>query len=305
MPEVIDVNAESSINDILAKSPDAVSEKEATPSEPSPETEQSESAEETSAEDVKTDTETQEDDVTVKDDGKPIPYQRFKEVNDKYKQIKTELEELREAQSQFDSLLQDPEVLRTIRKKQGYTEEAINAELGVNKVQEGEIDLSTTEGWKKLIQNEIQQALNPVKQTLTEAQRKEQERELFTRLDNEKVEAEKVCKESYGIEYGDEKDAKDPSTGAGKIFLYIEKHPEKAKLASQGFLSKADLLRLAIAEEGVKLGEKKGEKKEKERQTKLKAVAMEGESQAQADDFPDPSWSTQRIVEWRQKHPNA
>lgn len=307
MPEVADVTAESSINDILSNSPDAQSDKEATPSTPSVETEPQESAEGTPAEGVKTETETPESEMV--EDGKPIPYQRFKQVNEEKKQLKTELEELRQTQSQFEALLEKPEVLKAIRKAQGFTDEAIESELketgAVPEPKSGEFDFSQEKGWKDFIKNEIQQALYPVQKTLTETQKLEQTRQMNARFETEKVEASKVCKDVYGIEYGDEKDAKDPSTGAGKILLYIEKHPEKAKMAGLGYLSKTDLLRLAISEEGVKLGEKKGETKEKERQAKIKASAMEGEAETQTADYPQADWSSQRIVEWKSKHPNA
>ena len=302
-----DVTAESSINDILGKSPDAQAEKEATPSEPSPETEPQEGAEETPAEGEKPETEAPEGEAV--EDGKPIPYQRFKQVNEERKQFKTELDELREAQGKFDALLQDPEVLKVIRKKQGFTDEAIESELKESGItpepKPGQFDLSTEKGWRDLIRNEIQQALFPVQKTLTETQRMEQTRQMNARFETEKVEASKICKEVYGIEYGDEKNPTDSTTGAGKIFAYIEKHPEKSKMAGMGYLSKTDLLRLAIAEEGVKLGEKKGEAKVKERQAKLKAAAMEGEVGTQTEDYPQPDWPSHKIIEWKEKHPNA
>ena len=316
--ETKDVTAESSVDDILKQSPDAQAEEGATPPEPSTENEQVEGAEETSSEDVKPETETPEADVDdTKDikEGQPVPYARFKQINEERKEVKTELKELQEAQGQFDALLQDPDVLRVIRRKQGLNDDAINAELkemGIEVKTEPteppKFDLTTTEGWEKkfdfMLNQAIDKRMKPVEQTLTQTQRQEQERVLGQRLEKEKTEAEKVCKE-YGFEYGDEKNAKDPTTGAGKIWLYLDKHPEKVKMAGLGYLTKTDLLRLAVADEGVKLGEKKGQQKEKERQAKLKATAMEGEAEGQTEDYPNADWPTSKIVEWRKKHPNA
>ena len=322
MPEqTTDVTANSDVNEILKQSPDALAEKEAKPEDSSPEEEQAESAEEASSEDVKPETEAKEADG-AEEDGKPIPYPRFKEVNDEKNTLKTELDELKDAQSKFDAILEDPEVLRAIRKKQGLTDEAIDKELGVAPKTEakpdrmaeikaliGDADLSTTDGWLSALATVAEHFSNksvaPIQKTLTESQKQEQVRTTNTRLEKEATEAAEVCKETFGIEYGDEKDAKDPNTGAGKILVYLNKYPEKVQLATEGRLSKTDLLRLAMSEEGVKILEKKGETKEKKRQTTLKKAAMEGEAETQGEDYPQADWPTEKIIAWKEKHPNA
>ena len=59
---------------------------------------------------------------TVDAEGQPIPYSRFKEVNDKSKRYESELEDIR-------GQLQDPDVLRVLMQKRGYTDAKINETL--------------------------------------------------------------------------------------------------------------------------------------------------------------------------------
>jgi len=252
-------------------------------------------------------------------EGQAIPYDRFKKVNEERKALKariSEFEKGQESDSELDAILKDPEVAALILKKQGFTDEAIAAkfqEAGIEAKKQGDgkeptFDITTVEGWDKKIEHTVNKILDkrmgPVEKTLNEGQQKEQMRVFNSRMETEATEAAKLCKETYGIEYGDEKDAKDPTTGSGKILNYLQKHPEKVGAAAQGVLSKSDLLRLALADEGVKLGEKKGEKAVKERIEKVKGAAMEGDTEIVSDKVPNKDSSVDDILAYKQKHPN-
>ena|SRR3990167_1210152 len=249
-------------------------------------------------------------------EGQAIPYERFKKVNDERKQLRQRVKDFEDGQGEdeeLDAILKDPEVAALILKKQGFSDEAIAKkfqEAGIEVKKDGKeptFDLTTVEGWKKQNEFMIEQALNkrlgPVEKTLSDVQTKEQMKVFQSRMETEATEAVKLSKEVYGIEYGNE-DGKDPTTGAGKILNYLQKHPEKLGAASQGILSKSDLLRLAIAEEGVKLGEKKGEAKEKERHEKLKGAAMEGAETIVSDKPPTKDSTTDEILAYKNKYPN-
>lgn len=316
MPEQVDVTAETSTSDILSNSPDAIAEREASPAESSPETEQPETVADTPAEGEKpVESEAAEGDAEVKP-GQAIPYDRFKQVNEKLKLTAKELEEVRQSAEQFDTVLKDPDVFKLIRKKQGYTDEAISAELKELGVEAAEAqkekpqyDLSTTEGWDKKIDDMIEQRLNtrlqPIQQTLTLKEQQEKQRALDESLAKQTEEVVKVSKDVYGIEYGDEKNAIDPNTGAGKLALYMQKYPQTPALIKSGQLTKTQVLHLALAEQGVKIGERKGVQAEKDRQGKLKAAAMETDAGLSGEESPQSDWPTDRILAWKAKHPNA
>ena len=72
---------------------------------------------------------TQEADEEVKDDGSPIPFERFSKVNTQKNEFKTKAEELEEELEEMRETYNDPDILRAVYKKQGLTEEAINARL--------------------------------------------------------------------------------------------------------------------------------------------------------------------------------
>jgi len=312
-----EVNADSSTEDILkaAEGQEAKSAEESTANE-----QEAEGQGAQSGKDVKTDQKVSDEDELDKGlkEGQAIPYDRFKKVNEERKALKARIEEFEKGQGEddeLDAILKDPEVAALILKKQGYTDEAIAAkfkEAGIEAKakdeKEPEFDLTTVEGWNKniahLISKELDRRLGPVEKTLTETQHKEQVKAFNERMDKEATEAAKICKEVYGIEYGDEKDAKDPTTGAGKILNYLQKHPEKATAASHGALTKSDLLRLALADEGVKLGEKKGEKKVNDRMRNLKDAAMEGETESVSEKVPTKESSVDEILAYKQAHPN-
>lgn len=315
---VADVNANSSTDDIL-KAADAA--EQARIAEESAASEQgTEGQEDTTGKVEKTGPIVSDEDELDKGikEGQAIPYDRFKKVNEERKQLKNRIKEFEDNQGtdeELDIILKDPEVAALILKKQGFTDQAIaekfkeagiEAKKGDDK--EPTFDLTTVEGWDKKIEHILnkllEKRLGPVEKSLNDTQTKEQMRVFGQRMDKEKSEAEKLAKDTYGIEYGDEKDAKDPTTAAGKIMGYLQKHPEKVQAAAHGILSKSDLLRLAIAEEGVKLGEKKGEKAEKDRVSKVRQAAMEGGQEITIDKPPDKNSSHEYIAAYHDKYPD-
>ena len=328
MPEAIvapDVNANSSTEDVL-KAADAA-EQAKVAGESTAKEQGTEGQEDTTGKVDKTGNEVSDEEkeqaevAALLKKGQPIPYERFKQFtekrnkeNEEHKQRIKEFEE-NQGDDELDAILKDPEVAALILKKQGFTDQAIaekfkeagiEAKKGEDK--EPEFDLQSVEGWDKRIDYKLEKALDkrlgPVEKSLNETQTKEQMRVFGQRMDKEKLEAETLAKDVYGIEYGDEKDAKDPTTGAGKIMNYLTKHPEKVQAATHGILSKSDLLRLAIAEEGVKLGEKKGEKAEKDRVKKVREAAMEGGQEITVDKPPDKNSSHEYISAYHDKYPD-
>ena len=232
--EVKEVNADSSTADILAKA-SSIPDTGAEGSVESTDKEQVAEGAEESGKDVKTEEPKVADEIDAGlEEGQPIPYDRFKKVNEERKAAKSELESFKKKAEEAQELFSDPDVLRAIRKKQGYTDEAIAEELkemGVEENVEGEEvepDLKSVDGWKSLIQSEIKKALgkevDPIKKTLTESQQKEQMAQFNTRIEAEGKEAAKLAKEVYGLEYGDEKNASDPTTAVGKMFNYLQKY---------------------------------------------------------------------------------
>ena len=314
--DVADVNANSSTEDVV-KAAEAASEAKAS-EESTGDEQDAEGLEGKPEEGVKTEPKAADEDELEKGlkEGQAIPYDRFKKVNEERKQLRQRVKDFEDGQGEdeeLDAILKDPEVAALILKKQGFSDEAIAKkfqEAGIEVKKDGKeptFDLTTVEGWKKQNEFMIEQALNkrlgPVEKTLSDVQTKEQMKVFQSRMETEATEAVKLSKEVYGIEYGNE-DGKDPTTGAGKILNYLQKHPEKLGAASQGILSKSDLLRLAIAEEGVKLGEKKGEAKEKERHEKLKGAAMEGAETIVSDKPPTKDSTTDEILAYKNKYPN-
>ena len=89
-----------------------------------------------------------------------------------------------------------------------------------------------------------------------------------------------------------------PATAVGKISAYLARNPGKARY---GY---ADLLRLAMSEEGFKTAEKKGEQKEKQRQQRVKKAAMESDEVNKGEEVPNASWSVEDIREYIDTHPD-
>ena len=303
-----EINSDSSVEEILKHSPDAQQEAEK-PAESSPEDKPIEEVAEEVSEDVKT----PETETVEKEDSSPIPYPRFKEVNDAKNEISSELDKTKESLEEANVLLKDPEVLRLVRQKQGFSGEAIDAELkdlGYQPkpkteviVDKAKYDLSKPDGWSDYIEAvaeaKADKKFNLLKDDLSKVQNNEKQRQVNNWIKSQEAEAKKLAKETYKIEYGEAgKTEKDSNTAVGKIARYLQAHPEDAGLGH------VKVLKLAIADEGFKLGEQKGVVKEKQRQEKLKSAAMEGEAQTSKEETPQSDWSIDKILKWREKHPD-
>lgn len=252
-------------------------------------------------------------------EGEQIPFQRLNKVINQRNELRQETQDKDTQIEEYESALNDPDVLRVVWAKQGKSEQQINKELkdrGFDpvKIVDGKevkpkFDLSTVEGWEKknmaMIEAVLDKRLGSVEQKLTESEQRTQERDFTERMSKEAKDAEIVSKE-FELEYGDEKkDVNDINKGVGKINAYLIKYPDKLKAIGQGLLTKSDILRLALAEKGLKLGVQKGVKKEKDRQEGLKQTAMEGGGDKAGEEVPNADWSTEKLLEWRKLHPDA
>jgi len=291
-----EVNQDSSVEDILA------SQEEAEPSEESTASKDEQSGE--PGEGVKT----QDEEVGTSDksddevkEGTPVPYTRFKQVNEAKKTLETEIEQHKADLEEAETLLRDPDVLELVLKKQGYTDKAITDYFQEHGIDRGgskdEPDLKTVEGWKKFITDQIQSNIQPIQKTLTQKEQQALEAEHNKWLDENEKEARKISKEKYGIEFGTfRQDEGNPGTAVGKMWQYLQDNPKDAAL---GFVK---ILKLAMAEDAVAAGEKKGIKKEKDRQKTARAGAMESEAEITGEEKPDASWSVEKIMEYREAH---
>jgi hypothetical protein len=110
-------------------------------------------------------------------------------------------------------------------------------------------------------------------------------------------EAKKLAEDVYKLPYGEKgKDENNVNTAIGKMNAYLDKYPEDAKLGH------VKILRLAMADEGFKIGEKKGVEKEQARHDKLRRSAMEDDAQVTKEGTPQSDWSVSEIMSWRRKH---
>ena len=264
------------------------------------ETEEEETEESTSAEDDKTeDSEDTPDEVDA--DGKPIPYARFKKVNDAKKlaterteQLEAELEEIRQQ-------IKDPKMLKALQEHYAPQQQVVDSEATFEELSEG-LDLNNAKDWFKMMQRvneaQITQKLAPLQQQVSQAQ--------FSRImDSQKREAEGFCT-TRELVYGDENtDSSNPATGVGKIANYLIANPQKRQLVAGGQMTKLDVLKLALVEEGVNFGVQKGVVLEKNRQKSLKKASMETTSRSGRDETPDSSWDVSRLLKWRREHPEA
>ncbi len=268
-----------------------------------------------SGKDVKTSTKDAASDVDqddkVIDDGKPIPYERFKKVIEQKNASKTESESLRVENEGMAELLNNPLVFRAVLQGKGITDPKILAEKMreagfeldektdqtedelFNEFSKG-LDLNSPKDWfkmmKKMSEYYAQESVKPVMGKLSN-------REVQEWISSQETQAQKIAKEVYNLEYGvSGKDESNPNTAIGKIWKYLEKHPEHARLGH------ATLIHLALAPEGAKLGEQAGIKKEKQRQIDLKSSAMEDDAQAAREGSPDANWSVPELMAWRRKH---
>jgi hypothetical protein len=244
------------------------------------------------------------------EEGQPIPYERFKKVNDTRRSIETENKALKAELEEAARLLQNPEVFKSVLKAQGITDPNIlrqkMAEAGhvedapvadkkeiFKKMTEG-VNLSTQEGWlevmERMFDHYSKKAIAPIEQKLG---RKEAEAWLAER----EGEARNMAKDVYGVEYGQSgKDENNPNTAVGKMVAYLRKNPDDARLGH------AKILKLAMAEEGFRAAEKKGVRKEKERQDGHKRSAMEDDARASRGSAPGKDWSVEELLAWREKY---
>ena len=309
-----------------------VSAEEETESPKSAETGDSETSKESSTEKTENRNTSEEDDKTASEEidvekdsdgieteekiveGKPIPYDRFKKVNESYKSLKSEMEEV-------DELFSHPEVYKAVLIARGITDKDIISqkmkEVGFE--QENKDNDSVDEDISDEIIEQLAKGLDLTKAkdyiklqsriSRYEAKRTAEKEigfvknDIISRKVSEEIskmesEASRIAKEDYGIEYGTSgKDENNINTAVGKMDFYLKKHPEDAKLGH------VKVLRLALAEESIKLGEKKGVIKEKERLKSLKSSAFEGNDNFSEDKEPDGlTASTREILDWSRKH---
>lgn len=266
----------------------------------------------TASEDVSSD-EGQEDkelEEALKKEGAPIPYERFKQWNEKSKTLKSELATLKAEQGEVAELLNDPNVFKAVLQAKGITDPQILAqkmkeagfETGIEptekkvlfkKLSEG-LDLTKQDDWFEMMERMVK---HYGKEVLSPIERKLNEKEVQAYIESQETEAKKLSKDTYGLEYGVAgKDESNPNTAVGKMWKYLEKHPEDAGLGH------TKILRLALADEGVKLGEEKGKKKELDRQKSLKSSAMEDDAQVGKDEVPSADWSVSKLMAYRRKY---
>jgi len=323
---VKELTADSSTEEILQQSPDAQEEAKTslespTGKEPSDATGEVEKTQELEAGAESDKSEEEKEEEGLIQSKNPIPYERFSRTIQQRNEIKKEREELQE---KLDSLYSDPDVLRVVLSKQGYNEQQIKelfTKEGIEDTkkpaqEEGDksstkeqlkdlvkdLDLSTTDGWLEAnarIADFV--ADKKAKENLQQYDTsKSRQAEASRFIETQEKEAKKLCDDIYKIPYGESgKDEKNPSTAVGKIAKYLEVHPEDAKLGH------VKLLRLALSEEGFKLGEQKGKEAEQTRLKKLKSAAIESDDVTTGkDEEPNAEWSTERILEYTRKHPD-
>ncbi len=257
--------------------------------------------------------ETQEETSKVEgeeEESKPIPYKRFKEVNDKFRTVTDELEEMRADFEERDKLLKNPDVYEAVLRSQGITDKnVINQkmqEVGLQpklETDEGKLfkqfaegnDLNTQEGWMKtmwrMAQAIVKQEVSPISQSISERDKTE----MIVKWESEA----KELSTKLGIEYGESgKTESDPNTAIGKIAGYIRLHPEDAKLGH------AKILRLAMSEEGHKLGEQRGIKKEKNRNESLRRSQFEDDNKIGKKKEPSADAPVSELMEWAEQNPD-
>lgn len=230
----------------------------------------------TPAEGDKTVTQPQKDGEPA--EGQAVPYPRFKEINDA-KNVLTE--ENRRIQSELEGIrdqLQKPDVLR-----------ALAAEMDKEN-KDPDFKLDTPEGWKEMVRHEARKAKEEVAEQVTKLQ-------VSMYLDKQENEARKLAQDVYKLDFGQNgQDESNPATAVGKMTSYINRHPEDANL---GYVK---ILKLAMAEEALGLGEQQGVLKERQRHEKLKQGAMEGGTQTSKGDEPGSDWPISRLLEWSRTH---
>ncbi|MEN6414380.1 MAG: hypothetical protein ABFC84_16705 [Veillonellales bacterium] len=322
--EVKELNEDSPTEDILKQSPDAQEEAKNSPESSAGKEHSDATGDVEKAQEEEAGAETEKSEEEKEEDGllqskNPIPYQRFFKTIQQRNEIKKQLED---AQREREQLLSDPDVIRVVLSKQGYNEQQINQQLktmGFNEEAKKEetkkqnpeeklsellkdLDLTTTDGWLKAQYRMAKKfAQDEAKASIEEYDRQKVSQEQANNfVSTQEKEAKKLCEETYKLAYGENgKDENNLSTGVGKISKYLETHPEDARLGH------VKLLRLALSEEGFKLGERKGKEEEKSRLNKLKNAAIESDDVTTGkEETPNEEWSEGRILDYMKKHPD-
>ena len=309
--ETQEVTPDSSIEDIdkaFSK------QEEAEPSEEST-TEKVEQTDKT-AEVEKTDkveVDTTEKTVDKVKEGEPVPYDRFKQVNTDKKTYRSERDtaksELDVAQSDLKEAreaLNDPDVLTTLMRKRGFTDEAITKyiqEKGLTAVKkaETEFDPAQIDGWKahirEVAKEEAEKATSPLNQKLTKSEQVQQEAETKVRNDKEFAEVTKIAETKFGLKMGEaKKDEDNPDTAVGIMTAYLDAHPDEK------FTGYIQLFKTAMFGRGEVIAKELGKKEEKERVKKVKEGAMESESTVSVDTLPGKDATIEEIDAYFNKH---
>ena len=295
---VAEPSADSSVEEILeyAHSQDKADESEESPSSETEQDDTSGEVDNTQSDDVG-----QSEESSDKEEGNPIPYTRFKEKVDRLSAVEQELEEARGQYQQTQDVLKDPEVLELALKKRGYTEDAIQKYFMDNQIEapkkltQGEYDFNTVDGWQGFIKDEISKAQQPITQQLS-MQQMQQRQVQQEQWHKEQESSAREVSEQLGLEFGEiGRDEGNPSTAVGKMWNYLQNNPDDKTL---GY---SKILKLATSGQAYKQAEQAGVKKEKERQNKLKASAMESESNVTTEDVPNADWSVEKILEFRNR----
>ena len=238
--------------------------------------------------------------------GQPIPYERFKKINEERNAFKKQIDTVSAELDEVRNILKDPSTVRAILQAKGYRgKDLVDAMANAGIVEEQPedelfkgfiqgLDLTKQENWLKVMAKMAQHysgnAVKPIADKLSE-------KDASVLIQSLETEAQSLAKEVYKIEYGKAgKDEENPKTAVGKIWAYLQNHPDDAKLGH------VKLLRLAMSEEGFKLGKEQGKKEEKDRTGALKRSQMEGDGQGGKDETPNADWSNEKIIEWRHKH---
>lgn len=292
------VNAESSVEEIVSNAPGMEAEK---PEGSQPSNEQQAKTGEV----VKTQELDEKEVESLLSEGKPIPFKRFSQLVKQRNELREKQKELEEKAKHADEVFSNPKVLRTYLEDKGYSKKDIDTyfeQQGIvdkeavkeEQVNKPSYDLTTVEGWEKRIDDLVGERLSKALDEYDKTRMTKEDKVKFIASESEK--AQKLAEEVYNIPFGKIGESeKDPNTAVGKIAEYLKKNPGDA------FLGHAKLLKLAMSEEGLKLGEKKGEQKEKVRQKNLKNAALEGDEVGR-ESPPDSESSIDDIIKWHNKH---
>lgn len=249
------------------------------------------------------------DDLAGLKEGQSIPFDRFKKVITQRNEGKAKLDSMTVDLEEARGFINNPNVYRAILLTKGITDKKVQneklKEAGfevkeetpesdlLKQFKEG-LDLNTVEGWDKFFDRKMKHFGKGLIEPL---QQKFSEKETNEWIRGQETQARKLSKDTFNLEFGKVgQDEKNPNTGIGKIWNYIQKYPEHARL---GHVS---LLRLALSEEGFKLGKQEGLNEAKEHNENLKASQMEDDSGQVREGQPDSAWSEEDLMRWHRKH---